>query len=186
MRVLTCFRADADGGAPHPDTAHHVWSLQEGHEGGAAAGPQHGGQDLPLLRWAAGDSQAFLLQHEGAQAGVLHRQWQELCDQPNRRHFGTTGKKGVELVSEPRCLQNSCFRFIHFVTMSVCLCAHLCTSCMPADHGTRYQVPWHWSYRWPWATIWVLVKKPRSPARGTMFLISQPSLQLWLADSLLI
>lgn len=50
MRVLACFRADADRGPPHPDSAHHVRGLQERHEGGTAAGPQHGGQDLPLLR----------------------------------------------------------------------------------------------------------------------------------------
>lgn len=75
ITILCCFllycRADANRSASHPYPVHYVWNIQERDEGRTAAGPQHSGQNIPLLRWATGDAQAILLQNEGETAGIM-------------------------------------------------------------------------------------------------------------------
>ena len=42
-----------------------------------------------------------------------------------------------------------------------CLCACQCTTCVPGARRGRHS-SWNWSYRWLWATMWLLGVKPRS------------------------
>ena len=46
----------------------------------------------------------------------------------------------------------------------ICLQVCLCTKYVPGTHTVlkRHQIPWNWTYRWLWASMWGLGTKPRS------------------------
>lgn len=41
----------------------------------------------------------------------------------------------------------------------------LCVCLAPAEAKGRHHIPWRWSYRWLWVTIWALRTHPRSSLR---------------------
>ena len=57
------------------------------------------------------------------------------------------------------CHALMCFAYMYVCAQPVCL--------MPVEVQRKCQVPWNWSYRWPWiTTTWVLETKPGPSARA--------------------
>lgn len=49
--------------------------------------------------------------------------------------------------------------------MRVCMYRWVMCACMPSMKVRGgHCIPWTWSYRWPWVTMWVLGTEPRSSA----------------------
>lgn len=56
-----------------------------------------------------------------------------------------------------------------------CLHVHMPTMCMclgPAEVRRGHSVPWNWSFRWLWVTMWVIKPKSESSTRGVSALNS--------------
>lgn len=68
-------------------------------------------------------------------------------------------------------------RFTYLFLFHVCecfACMHVCASCtyfVPAEVRRRHWIPWTWSYRCLWTTMWVLRPEPRfsSKTASTVF-----------------
>ena len=63
-------------------------------------------------------------------------------------------------------VQNICHRyfinflqllFMHMSVLPACMSVHHMQACLlPAEVGRGCQIPWNWSYRWLWSSMWVL------------------------------
>lgn len=53
------------------------------------------------------------------------------------------------------------------IDINMCLDAYMCTSCVyePVEIRKRHRIPWVRSYKWLWATMWLLGIEPRSFAK---------------------
>lgn len=89
--VFWC-RVNADGAPSPPDSAHHGWGVQEGDDGGGAAGHGSSAAGVPLSGPAAADTPRLLQCHEGA-AARLHPagRKQKLPHRADRRHPAPPG-----------------------------------------------------------------------------------------------
>jgi hypothetical protein len=73
--------------------------------------------------------------------------------------------------------QSQTFKDLFFICMCVSLPGLGWTCVCIAHRARRHQVPWNWTYRWLWTSMWVLGSEPPSSAKAASALTSEPSLQ---------
>jgi hypothetical protein len=73
------------------------------------------------------------------------------------RHKGTWSLRGIPFLFEKLFYVLGCFAWMH-----ACACLG------PTEARGRYWIPWNWSYRWSWASIWVLGTKSGSSGRAAI------------------
>lgn len=56
----------------------------------------------------------------------------------------------------------------------------MCVLCLPVPGCVLCVCLWNWSHKWLWASSWGLGIKPRSSARATSAITTEPSLQVGL------
>ena len=78
-------------------------------------------------------------------------------------------------------MHKSLILFVYLFIFYIRKCfACLHTLCMPAlcrEARRGAWMPWNWSSRWLWATMWVLGIEPESPGRAIMLETTEPSFQ---------
>jgi hypothetical protein len=61
------------------------------------------------------------------------------------------------------------FKLLFLFYLSTCFaCMNACTLCAylgPMEARRGHQMPWNWSYKWLWASMWVMQTKPGSSPR---------------------
>ena len=93
-----------------------------------------------------------------------------------RDHLGSgcwPGLYGLQVFVSLVCLLKDFSKiYLCFILWLFCLHVYMCTKYMPSAHrGEKtVQMPWHWSYWWLRATLYVLGTEPGSSARAASVL----------------
>lgn len=79
-------------------------------------------------------------------------------------------------------------RYLQFMYVSICLHEYVCHVYLGPLEVGGFGCPYNRSYRWLWASIWVLGMEAPSSARATSARAAKPSLQpsVWIFMHVLI
>lgn len=87
----------------------------------------------------------------------------------------TLSLKSLALSPQRGSLSSSFWRYIYFI-LFICI-VHNARVSSTCGCQKGYWITCNWSYRWMWATTWMLGVEPRSSAKAWTVLLTEPTLQ---------